>query len=62
MRKFKEFIIEKLREELEELIEAKNRKDIKWEAADLIYFLLVYLENRNMQWSEVLKELRKRRK
>lgn len=54
-------IIEKLREELEELIEAKRKKDIKWEAADLLYFLLVYLENRSVGFSDVLEELRRRR-
>jgi len=59
--KNRSIIIEKLREELEELIEAKRKKDIKWEAADLLYFLLIYLENQNVQWSEVLKELRRRR-
>jgi phosphoribosyl-ATP pyrophosphohydrolase len=55
-------IIEKLREESEELIEAKGEKNITWEAADLIYFTLVYLENRDVEFSEVLKELRERRK
>ena len=60
--KNREIIVEKLREELEELIDAKRKKDIKWEAADLLYFLLVYLENQNVSWSEVLKELKRRRK
>ncbi|MBS3068541.1 bifunctional phosphoribosyl-AMP cyclohydrolase/phosphoribosyl-ATP diphosphatase HisIE [Candidatus Micrarchaeota archaeon] len=55
-------IIAKLREELEELIEAKKKSDIKWEAADLLYFILVYLENRNINFSEVLNELKRRRK
>lgn len=58
----REKIIEKLREELQELIEAKRKKDIKWEAADLMYFLLVYLENQNLPFKEVLKELKRRRK
>ena len=55
-------IAAKLREECEELIEAQGRRNIRWEAADLLYFMLVYLENRRMPWAEVLKELRKRRK
>lgn len=54
-------ITAKLREECEELIEAEGRGNIRWEAADLLYFLLVYLENRRMSWAEVLKELRRRR-
>ncbi|MBI5051173.1 phosphoribosyl-ATP diphosphatase [Candidatus Micrarchaeota archaeon] len=54
-------IIEKLREECEELIEAKSEKDITWEAADLLYFMLVYLENRQVGFYQVLKELRNRR-
>lgn len=54
-------IIAKIREECEELIEAEGEKNITWEAADLIYFTLVYLENREVEFSEVLKELRKRR-
>ena len=60
--KSREAIIEKLREECEELIEAEGQKDITWEAADLIYFTLVYLENREVEFSEVLEELRRRRK
>lgn len=58
----KKKIIAKLREECEELVQAKNKKDIKWEAADLMYFLLVYLENQEVRWTEVLKELTRRRK
>ena len=54
-------IIEKLREECEELIEAQEKKDITWEAADLLYFMLVYLENRGVTLEEVSKELKKRR-
>lgn len=59
--KSREAIIAKLHEECEELIEAEGQRNITWEAADLIYFTLVYLENREVGFSEVLKELRKRR-
>lgn len=54
-------IIAKLREECEELIEARGKKNLAWEAADLLYFVLLYLENRNLPLAEVLKELRGRR-
>lgn len=57
----KRAIISKLREECKELIEAKTRKNTVWEAADLLYFMLVYLEYNNINFSEVLKELRRRR-
>ncbi|MBI2079959.1 phosphoribosyl-ATP diphosphatase, partial [Candidatus Micrarchaeota archaeon] len=49
-------------EECEELIEAQTKSQIKWEAADLLYFMLVYLKNRGVEFEEVLKELRRRRK
>lgn len=54
-------IIEKLDEECAELIEAEAKKDIVWEAADLLYFMLVYLENRDIGLDEVLDELKRRR-
>ncbi|MBI5223246.1 bifunctional phosphoribosyl-AMP cyclohydrolase/phosphoribosyl-ATP diphosphatase HisIE [Candidatus Micrarchaeota archaeon] len=57
----RELAIEKLREECEELIEAKEKKDLIWEAADLLYFTLVYFENREVEFGDVLKELRRRR-
>ena len=55
-------IIAKLREECEELIDAEKPSDIKWEAADLLFFMLVYLENRGISFEDVLVELKKRRK
>lgn len=58
----REKIVEKLREELEELIEAEKEGEVAWEAADLLFFMLVYLENREVEFQKVLKELRKRRK
>lgn len=36
-----EFRAEKIREEAEELIEAQDYEDVRWEAADLIFFALV---------------------
>lgn len=58
----REKIIEKLREECEELIDAKKSSDIKWETADLLYFILVYLENREILLQDVFDELRRRRR
>ena len=55
-------VIAKLREECEELIEAEKPTDIKWEAADLLYFMLVYLENRGVAFEDVLAELKRRRR
>ncbi|MFH1521312.1 MAG: bifunctional phosphoribosyl-AMP cyclohydrolase/phosphoribosyl-ATP diphosphatase HisIE [Candidatus Micrarchaeota archaeon] len=58
----KQKIIDKLNEELVELIEAKKNSEIVWEAADLLFFMLVYLENRSIKFSKVLNELERRRK
>ncbi|MFH1447842.1 MAG: bifunctional phosphoribosyl-AMP cyclohydrolase/phosphoribosyl-ATP diphosphatase HisIE [Candidatus Micrarchaeota archaeon] len=58
----REKISEKLTEECCELIEAKDKNDIIWEAADILYFLLVFLEKNEVQFREVLEELTKRRK
>jgi phosphoribosyl-ATP pyrophosphohydrolase/phosphoribosyl-AMP cyclohydrolase len=58
----KKQIMEKLNEEFEELLAAEKEDEIVWEAADLVYFLLVYLENRRVKFSKVLEELEKRRK
>ena len=58
----KENAITKLREELEELIEADEEKELVWEAADLLFFFLTYLQNRSIKLSQVLQELRRRRK
>ncbi|HID72888.1 TPA: phosphoribosyl-ATP diphosphatase [Candidatus Micrarchaeota archaeon] len=52
----------KLREELGELLEAEKDAEVVWEAADLLFFMLVYLENRNIKFSQVLQELKRRRK
>lgn len=54
-------IEEKLREELEELIEAEGKENIVWEAADLLYHLMVYLAARGILLADVKKELERRR-
>ncbi len=58
----RDHIREKLREELEELLHARKEEEIIWEAADLIYHLLVYLASNEVSWSKVEKELRRRRR
>lgn len=54
-------IMEKMREEMEELIDAKGKKNITWEAADLFYFLLVFLANKDADLVAVFEELKRRR-
>lgn len=51
----------KIREEAEELIEARERAEIVWEAADLLYFTTVRLARAGVEYEEVLAELRRRR-
>lgn len=56
-------ILKKVGEEASEvIIAAKNRdaEELKWEAADLIYHLLVLLEEQKLPFHEVLKVLKKR--
>jgi len=54
---------EKLREEVEEVIEAKARPDdLVWECADLFYFLAVRMAEGNIRFEQVLAELDRRRR
>ncbi len=56
-------LIGKIREESEELIEAFTENDnLVWEAADVIFHTFLLLANRNVEWNELVKEFRKRRK
>jgi len=56
-------LIEKIREESEELIEAFEENDnLVWEAADLIFHTFLILANKGIEWNEIVKEFRKRRK
>ncbi|MBI5635904.1 phosphoribosyl-ATP diphosphatase [Candidatus Micrarchaeota archaeon] len=55
----------KLREEAIELAQAlaeKNDSEVVWEAADLLFFTLIALENRGIELERVLDELKRRRK
>lgn len=47
----------KLIEEAAEVAFAENRDEVIWEAADLVYFLTVVLEERNCSWESVMAEL-----
>lgn len=50
----------KLNEEIYELLTARSRDDMVWEAADVLYFLLTYLAKHEVSLSEVVAELRGR--
>jgi phosphoribosyl-ATP pyrophosphohydrolase/phosphoribosyl-AMP cyclohydrolase len=52
----------KIIEEAGEIIEAKNQREIIWEAADLIYFITVLMAKNNVKIEDVLEELRRRRR
>ena len=57
----KKFNIEKVNEEVEELIEAIQKNDNQiHEAADVLYHLLVLLEGNGIKIEEVMEELKKR--
>jgi len=55
-----EFRAEKIREEAEELIEAQSIEEVRWEAADLIFFALVDALSKDVTISEITNELRSR--
>ena len=55
--------VAKVKEEIEELIEAVEKNSNKiHEAADVIYHLVVYLEANNVKIEDVMTELKKRQK
>ena len=57
-----EKIRKKLGEEAVELLLAKNEPEIIYEAADLVYHMLVFLEEKNIPLSAILNELSSRGK
>ena len=48
---------EKLREETEELIEAESMEDVRWEAADLMFFLLTDAMAKGVSLKQITQEL-----
>ena len=59
----KKLSIEKVKEEIAELIEAvENNSNTVHEAADVLYHLLVYLEGNGVRIEDIMLELDKRRK
>ena len=59
----KELSVEKVKEEVRELIEAvENNTNKVHETADVLYHLIVYLEANNVKMEDVMKELDKRKK
>ena len=59
----KNLSIAKVKEEIEELIDAVEKDTNKiHEAADVIYHLMVYLEANNIKIEDVMNELKKRQK
>ena len=60
-----EYLSKKIGEEASEVIIAalsKDRENLKKEAADLIYHLMVYLEAHDIKIEDVMKELDNRKK
>jgi phosphoribosylformimino-5-aminoimidazole carboxamide ribotide isomerase len=60
--KDEEKIKEKIIEEANELIKYESRENLVWEAADLIYFVMMLLAKNNILFSEIKNELRGRMK
>jgi len=59
----KKLSVEKVKEEIVELIESVEKNSNKiHEAADVIYHLMVYLEANNIKIEDVMNELKKRQK
>ena len=59
----KNLSVEKVKEEIAELIDSVEKNSNKiHEAADVIYHLMVYLEANNIKIEDVLSELKKRQK
>ena len=59
----KKLSVEKVKEEIQELIEAvENNTNKVHETADVLYHLIVYLEANNVKIEDVMKELDKRKK
>ena len=51
----------KIIEEAEEVVNAETKDEIIWEVADLLYFLVVLMQQKEIKIDDVLMELRRRR-
>ena len=61
--KDKSLSVEKVKEEIGELVEAvENNSNKVHEAADVLYHLLVYLEANEIKIEDIMEELNKRKK
>ena len=61
--KDKSLSVEKVKEEIGELVEAvENNSNKVHEAADVLYHLLVYLEANEIKIEDIMQELKKRKK
>lgn len=52
----------KIHEEVFELLHARNKDDLIWEAGDVFYFLLAYLVKNDVTLEDVIRELRGRQR
>lgn len=52
----------KILEEANELIRTKNKRQVIWETADLMYFLLVFLVKRGIKLNKIERKLMERNK
>ena len=55
-------IIGKIKEESEELSDYKDKQNLIWEAADLVYLIFVLMAKNNLDISDIKNELWKRRR
>ena len=52
----------KIKEESEELVNYKDKSNLIWEAADLLYFMFILMAENNLDISDLRNELWRRRK
>jgi len=55
-------IMEKIKEEADEVVNYTDRSNLVWEVADLAYFLLMLMAKKGIEPDEIVKELRGRRR
>ncbi len=55
-----EMLKEKIKEEMNELLNFENRENLIWETADLLYFVLVFLRANGGKFDQVIDELWRR--